>query len=95
MPIVLAITAVCTLVFMGVIGYYLLLIAKFYRLKFSRGPKPLWMQLGLGLFLMGLLLRLPWLGFLPAYLWQGTLSLGGLIFAGVTYMLYRSMMSPQ
>jgi hypothetical protein len=87
-------TAVLTLLFTGVVGYYLLLVAKFYRIKFSRGPKPYWMQMGFALLLLGLILRLPWLGFLPPFIWQATLSLGGLIFAAFTYMLYRSMMSP-
>jgi hypothetical protein len=95
MQIVLAITALMTMLFIAVVGYYLLLVAKFYRLKFSRGPKPIWMQLGFALFLVGLILRLPWLGFMPPFIWQAVLSLGGIIFAGFTYMLYRSMMSPQ
>ncbi len=91
----MAITALVSLACMSAVGFYLLLIAKFYRLKFARGPKPQWLQLGLGFFLLGMVLRLPWLSFLPPALWQAFLIVGGLVFAGMTYSLYRSMMSPQ
>jgi uncharacterized membrane protein YoaK (UPF0700 family) len=90
-----ALFAVLTLVFVGVVGFYLQLIARFYRMKFGRGPQPRVIQLGLLLFLAGLVLRLPWFANLPPVFWQGLLSVGGLVFSGTTYMLYRSMMTPQ
>jgi|GEM_PF-1906464 len=80
---------------MGVVGFYLILIAKFYRLKFSRGPRPLWLQIGLALLLGGMLLRLPWFATFPLPVSQGMLTVGGLLFTWATYLLYRSMMTPQ
>ncbi len=90
-----AVFALLILIFVGVVGFYLQLIARFYRMKFSRGPEPRYIQLGLLLFLAGLILRLPWFAAMPPLVGQILLSLGGLLFAGTTYMLYRSMMTPQ
>ncbi len=95
MTLFLATATLLSLLFWGVAGYFLVLIARFYRLKFSRGPKPIWMQAGLVLMFGGLLLRLPWFAAWASTVSQGLLTVGGLVFSGATYMLYRSMMTPQ
>jgi hypothetical protein len=91
----LAGSTLLTMLFVGAVGYYLVLIAKFYRLKFARGPKPVWMQSGLFLLVLGVALRLPWFAEMAGAWWQGCITLGGLLFSGTTYLLYRNMMMPQ
>lgn len=95
MIVFLATATLLSLLFWGVAGYYLVLIARFYRIKFARGPRPIWMQAGLALMLAGLILRLPWFAASAITVSQGVLTVGGLVFSGATYMLYRSMMTPQ
>jgi hypothetical protein len=82
----------------GVIGFYLTLIAKFYRLKFHRGPQARWMQASLAVLLAGILLlrldalvtSLPsWYHWVPAVL----MCAGGIAFSVLSYRLYRTMLS--
>lgn len=83
----------------GVVGWYLTLIAKFYRQKFSKGPPHLYLQIALGVLVAGLLLK----GVLAfqaqsahtaaGYLAAGLVCAGGLAFSGLCYALYRTMMS--
>ena len=80
-------------VFFGVIGFYLTLIAKFYRLKFKRGPQAGWMQACLAVLLIGLLLKLQILENLPIPLSAILRCAGGIGFSVLVYRLYRTMMS--
>jgi hypothetical protein len=83
----------------GVVGWYLTLIAKFYRQKFSKGPPHHYLQIALAVLVAGLLLK----GVLAfrtlsahagaVYLAAGLVCLGGLAFSGLCYALYRTMMS--
>jgi len=75
------------------VGYYLTLIAKFYRLKFSKGPPHRSMQLALVLLIAGLLSKLHVLAFIPLWLPPLLICAGGLAFSGFAYSLYRTMMS--
>ena len=79
----------------GVVGFYLTLIAKFYRQKFRKGPSHRFMQASLGLLILGLLLRLSYFSFLavPSLLPAALICLGGLAFSGFAFLLYRTMMS--
>jgi hypothetical protein len=82
-----------TSILFGMIGYYLTLIAKFYRLKFSKGPPHRTMQVALALLIVGLLSKLPVFAFLPSWLPPSLVCAGGLAFSGLAYSLYRTMMS--
>lgn len=77
----------------GMVGWYLTLIAKFYRQKFSKGPPHRYLQIALGVLIAGLILRLGVFHFLPHYLSSGLVCAGGLAFSGLCYALYRTMMS--
>jgi hypothetical protein len=77
----------------GVVGYYLCLIAKFYRLKFKRGPEMGWMAGFLGLLLAGLLMQSGLSAFLPGWLPALIVCSGGLGFSLLAIHLYRTMMS--
>ena len=79
----------------GVVGFYLTLIAKFYRQKFSKGPPHHYFQMALGVLIIGLILNLK-LGaspLVPEYVAQGVVCAGGIAFSGFCYALYRTMMS--
>lgn len=83
----------------GMVGWYLTLIAKFYRQKFSKGPPHKYLQLALAVLVVGLLLKTV-LAFqfqgAPAsiaVLGSGLVCAGGLAFSGLCYGLYRTMMS--
>lgn len=77
----------------GMVGFYLTLIAKFYRQKFSKGPSHGSMQAALALVVAGLLMRLQVFAFLPSWLPSSLVILGGLVFSILAYLLYRTMMS--
>lgn len=77
----------------GLVGWYLTLIAKFYRQKFSKGPPYRYLQIALAVLVAGLWLKLPFFHFLPGPLSSGLVCAGGLGFSGLGYALYRTMMS--
>ena len=80
----------------GVVGFYLVLIAKFYRLKFRKGPSHLRMQTGLAALLLGLFLlplQLYFWNELPPYPSAVLVGFGGLYFSFHAYLLYKAMMS--
>ena len=79
----------------GVVGFYLTLIAKFYRQKFSKGPSYQYMQVSLAVLILGLLLRLSYFNFLPfpSLVPAVLVCLGGAGFSALAYRLYRTMMS--
>jgi hypothetical protein len=77
----------------GMVGFYLTLIAKFYRQKFSKGPPHRYMQVALAVLILGLLLELHAFAFVPAFLPSSLVCLGGLFFSALAYSLYRTMMS--
>ena len=77
----------------GAIGFYLALIAKFYRIKFGRGPKPTWLQVSLAATLAGIVLRLEFFSAVPPWIPALLACGGGLAFSVVAYRLYRVMMS--
>lgn len=77
----------------AVIGFYLTLIAKFYRQKFMKGPPHRWMQASLAVLVLGLVLRSAAGAWLPAALPPLLICTGGLAFSGLSYRLYRTMMS--
>lgn len=77
----------------SVVGFYLTLIAKFYRMKFSKGPSHRYLQMALAVLATGLVLRLEFFHFMPAYIANGIICAGGLAFSGLGYALYRTMMS--
>ncbi len=79
-------------VLFGGMGFYLALIARFYRLKFGRGPHSGWMGAGLAATVAGMLLRLDALAFLPSWLPAALMCAGGTVFSSLAYLLYRSMM---
>jgi H+/Cl- antiporter ClcA len=90
---------VLTSLLFGVVGWYLTLIAKFYRQKFSKGPPHQYLQAALGVLIAGLLLTTvlafraqPAHGF-AHYLASILICAGGLGFSGLCYALYRTMMS--
>ncbi len=76
----------------GMVGFYLTLIAKFYRQKFMKGPPHRWMQASLAVLVLGLLLEAAG-GAVPAALAPVLICAGGLAFSGLSYGLYRTMMS--
>ena len=82
-----------TAVLFGVMGFYLTLIAKFYRQKFQKGPPYRYLQVSLTILIAGLLLSLNFFPFLPAFLPSVLVCLGGVGFTGLCYALYRTMMS--
>jgi hypothetical protein len=83
----------------GMVGWYLTLIAKFYRQKFSKGPPHNYLQLALAVLVVGLLLKTvlafqsQWAPAMMAHLGSGLVCAGGLAFSGLCYALYRTMMS--
>jgi hypothetical protein len=78
----------------SVVGFYLTLIAKFYRMKFSKGPPHRYLQMALGVLALGLVLRLEFFkAFLPSYIPDGIICAGALAFSALGYALYRTMMS--
>lgn len=82
----------------GVVGWYLTLIAKFYRQKFSKGPPHLYLQIALVVLVAGLALKTVLAfqthpGHSAAYLGAALVCAGGLGFSGLCYALYRTMMS--
>ena len=78
----------------SVVGWYLTLIAKFYRLKFSKGPPHVYLQAALAVLVAGLVLKLEFFtAYLPSYVPNGIVCAGGLAFSGLGYALYRTMMS--
>ena len=93
MTLLHAIGLLLTSILFGVIGFYLTLIAKFYRQKFQKGPPYRYLQASLGVLILGLLLSLNIFAFLPSFLPSGLVCLGGLGFTGLCYKLYRTMMS--
>ncbi len=88
-----SIGALLTSLLFGMVGFYLTLIAKFYRQKFSKGPPHRYLQISLAVLIAGLLLRVPFFQFVPALVAYGLISLGGIFFTALGYSLYRSMMS--
>jgi len=83
--------ALCALLF-AVLGFYLTLIAKFYRVKFGRGPKAGWMGVGLAATVAGMLLRMDVFGSMPIWISAALMCAGAVIFSGLAYSLYLSMM---
>ena len=75
------------------VGFYLTLIAKFYRMKFSKGPPHRYLQAALAVLVLGLVLRLEFFHFMPAFVANGIICAGGLAFSTLCYALYRTMMS--
>jgi hypothetical protein len=90
---------VLTSVLFGVVGWYLTLIAKFYRQKFSKGPPYRYLQAALAVLVAGLLIKTvlafqaPSASVPIAHLASGLVCAGGLAFSGLCYALYRTMMS--
>jgi hypothetical protein len=90
---------VLTSVLFGIVGWYLTLIAKFYRLKFSKGPPYRYLQAALVVLVAGLLVKTVLAFQAPsssapiAHLASGLICVGGLAFSGLGYALYRTMMS--
>lgn len=80
-------------VLFGVMGFYLTLIAKFYRQKFMKGPSHHWMQASLALLVAGLVLKTGFFRTVPSALPAALICLGGLVFSALSYSLYRTMMS--
>lgn len=77
-----------------VVGFYLTLIAKFYRMKFRKGPPHRYLQAALAVMVAGLVLRLEFFNaFLPVYIPNAIICAGGLAFSALGYALYRTMMS--
>lgn len=77
----------------GVMGFYLTLIAKFYRQKFSKGPPHQYMQASLVILVAGLVLKSNLLSMVPSSVPAMLICLGGLVFSALSYRLYRTMMS--
>ncbi len=81
-------------VLFGVIGYYLSLIAKFYRLKFKQGPKHEWMFASLAFLLLGLVFQAPlFVLHIPLFISIALVAAGGIGFSALAFALYRTMMS--
>ena len=83
--------ALAALLFGGM-GFYLSLIARFYRLKFGNGPSVMGMIAALLATMAGMLMRLEALAFLPAWLPAAFMCAGGAAFSYLAFVLYRSMM---
>ncbi len=77
----------------GVIGFYLCLIAKFYRVKFGRGPHAGWMQSSLSMIVTGIFLRVMVFSGLPVWIPAILVTSGSLAFSIMAYNLYRTMLS--
>jgi drug/metabolite transporter (DMT)-like permease len=88
-----AIGMVMTALLFGMVGFYLTLIAKFYRQKFSKGPPYRWLQVALAVLIAGLVLKLQTFAFMPHYVPSALIIAGGLGFTALCYALYRTMMS--
>jgi hypothetical protein len=89
-----AVGMLLTSLLFSVVGFYLTLIAKFYRQKFSKGPPHRFLQMALGVLIAGLILKLEFFTtFVPSYVPNGIICAGGLAFSGLGYALYRTMMS--
>jgi len=84
---------ILTSILFGVIGFYLTLIAKFYRQKFQKGPPYRFLQISLSVLIVGLILNLKTFAFIPHIVPQGLVCLGGAVFAYCGYALYKTMMS--
>lgn len=84
---------VLTAILFGIVGFYLTLIAKFYRQKFFKGPPYRYLQLALAVLIAGLLLKAGVFAFLPHYVASAFIIAGGLGFTALCYALYRTMMS--
>jgi hypothetical protein len=80
-------------VLFGVVGFYLTLIAKFYRQKFMKGPPHRYLQLSLAAIVAGLILETGVAGSLPPQVPAFLICSGGLAFSSLCYSLYRTMMS--
>lgn len=80
-------------VLFAVVGFYLTLIAKFYRQKFMKGPPWRWMQASLAVTVAGLALETGFLEAVPGEASSLLICAGGLAFSGFAYLLYRTMMS--
>jgi hypothetical protein len=94
-----AIGMLLTSLLFGVVGWFLSLIAKFYRMKFSKGPPHRYLQAALVVLVSGLVVKTVLAFQAPAatapiaYLASGLVCAGGLAFSGLCYALYRTMMS--
>jgi hypothetical protein len=90
---------VLTSVLFGIVGWYLTLIAKFYRQKFSKGPPYRYLQAALAVLVAGLLVKTALAFQAPptsvpiAHVASGLICAGGLAFSALCYALYRTMMS--
>ena len=93
MSMVQAIGMIAVSLLFGMVGWYLTLIAKFYRQKFFKGPPYRYMQLSLAALTAGLLLELPWFPVLPGWIPALLVCAGGLTFSALSYRLYKTMMS--
>ena len=93
MPGIHEVGMLMTSLLFGVVGFYLTLIAKFYRQKFQKGPPYRYLQASLAVLMMGLLLNLNFFAILPPFLPSALVCIGGLAFTGLSYSLYRTMMS--
>lgn len=80
-------------VLFAIVGFYLTLIAKFYRQKFMKGPPHRYLQASLAVTVVGLVLETGVVGALPAQVPAFLICLGGLSFSSLSYSLYRTMMS--
>lgn len=77
----------------GAMGFYLTLIAKFYRQKFMKGPPHRVMQASLSVLVGGLFLDAGVVTGMPTAVPALLICLGGLAFSALSYRLYRTMMS--
>lgn len=82
-----------TAILFGMVGFYLTLIAKFYRQKFQKGPPYRYLQISLAILMAGLILNLKMFAMVPSYVASGLICIGGLAFTSLCYSLYRTMMS--
>lgn len=80
-------------VLFAVVGFYLTLIAKFYRQKFMKGPPWRWMQASLAVTVSGLVLEIGFLEAVPGEVTALLICAGGLAYSAFAYVLYRTMMS--
>ncbi len=77
----------------GGVGRYLCLIAKFYRMKFKKGPDNRIMTAGLAFLLAGLVLQSGFFAGLPVFIPAALICAGGITFSVFAFQLYRTMMS--
>ncbi len=80
------------LLFAGV-GRYLSLIAKFYRMKFKKGPDNRIMTASLALLVAGLVLQSGLVPGIPFHFSAALICIGGIAFSVLSFHLYRTMMS--